>query len=137
MTNKEILSNLDYYDSQIKSLWPGLQPKRAHMDKGFEFNNFQTDGKVTSYDPIIKHARYLINSMRKMIKMDEKEQRIHRHYGFLQCLLLVIEVVPSIKSLMFENKYGAKKYHTAMVKYGDQWEKKINSVESKDWDGKD
>ena len=124
MNNQEILSNIDYYDGQLKSLW-NVRKKR-HLNLNLN-------------DPICvaEHARYLITSLRKMIKDNQKEQRIHRHYGFLQCLLLNVEVSNSIQDLMLENKYGAKKLRVATYKYGDGWKKYINSVDARDWDGKD
>lgn len=124
MTNQEILSNIDYYDGQIKSYWQGTRPKR------------QLELKMKDVEKAAEHSRYLIKSLREMIAKNEKEQRIHRHYGFLQCIILVV-LECSIKNLMFENKYGAKRFHAAVAKYGDGWEKNIESVQSKDWDGRD
>jgi hypothetical protein len=109
MENSEILANLDHYDKEIKSLWPGIYPKRIDISSSVHFGTFETDGKTTNYDSIFRHARYLIKTLRTMIAKNEKDQRIHRHYGFLQCLLLIV-LECSIEDLMLDNKYGAGKW---------------------------
>lgn len=104
MNNDEILANLDFYDQDLKSNHPGIRPKR--VDISANFLTFKHNSDTINYEISVGHARYLIKYLRKMIKENEKEQRIHRHYGFLQCLLLLLQDY-SLEELMKDNKYGA------------------------------
>jgi Zn/Cd-binding protein ZinT len=102
MENSEILSNLSFYEGELRTFYPYLSAKRVDTSS---FMTFRLDAEKINHDEMAKHSKYLIKSLREMILKNEKEQKIHRHYGFLQCLLIFL-LEYSLEDVMRHNKNG-------------------------------
>lgn len=99
MENHEILNNIGIYEKKIRNAFSlSVEPKRFLISKKQPLS----DQWATA-----KHALYIIREIYNMIDKNEKEQRIHRHYGFLQAVILLLIPNYSIEQLMEDNKFGA------------------------------
>ncbi len=111
MTSVEIKENLLFYRKKLNERFGNRKIERLNLETALSLNNvvLTENSHSQTFEPMIGHCYYLIQQIELAIDAGEKEERIHRHYGFLQAWLMLL-LQRSLSEMMKDNKYGAEKW---------------------------